>query len=57
MIAADTPVGSEGTNDIEPMMPCDISYPWIRGTTVVLDFDPGVVAGADLGPDGEGAAG
>jgi len=56
-IAADAPVGSEGADDIEPVMACGVTYPWTRGTTVVLDFDPGVVAWADLGPDGEGAAG
>jgi hypothetical protein len=39
------------------MTPYRVTYRWGRGTTVVLDFDPGVVAWADLGPDGESTAG
>src|SRR5215831_9943995 len=39
------------------MMSCGATYPWARGTTVVLDFNPGVVTWVDLGPDGEGPAG
>jgi hypothetical protein len=44
VIAADAPVVSERADDIEPMMPCGVTYAWARGTTVVLYFDPGIVA-------------
>src|SRR5215831_13343596 len=57
MIAADTPVGREGADNVEPMMPCGVIYPRAHGTTIVLDFDQGVVAWADLGSDDEGATG
>src|SRR5262249_10843157 len=55
--AVDAPIRSEGTDNIEPMMPCRVTYRWVGGATVVFDFDQGVVTWADLGPDGEGAAG
>jgi hypothetical protein len=34
-----------------------VTYSWARGTPTILHLNPGVITWADLGSDGEGAAG
>ncbi len=57
MITVDSPFVGYSANDIQAVMPGRIDHPLVPGATVVLDFDPGVVIWADVGADGEGAAG
>lgn len=56
VVAVDAPVTREGTNDVESVVPTAIIYGWAPRSAVVRDFDPDVVARADLGVEGEGAA-
>src|SRR5262249_23309648 len=56
VVAVDAPVGSDGTDDGETVMPRRVAprrRPW---TALVLDFDLGVIAWVDPGSDDKGAA-
>jgi hypothetical protein len=57
VVAIDAPVGGEGADDIEPVMSCRVTRLWSPWTAAVFDFNLGVIAWADSGSDGEGAAG
>ena len=54
-VALDAPVGSKSADYIEPVMSRRAARPRGPRTTVVLDFDMGMVAWRDSGADGEGA--
>src|SRR5579859_7655939 len=54
--AVDAPIGSEGTDDSEAVVPRRVAFPWRPRTPLVLHFDLDVIAWVDSGPDGEGAA-
>jgi hypothetical protein len=55
-VTVDAPLVGKGANDVQPMVPGRIDHPLVPGTSVVLDFDPGVEVRADRCPDGDGAA-
>jgi hypothetical protein len=57
LVAVDSPLIGDGTNDVQSMVPGRIDHSLVPGTAVVLDFDPNVMVLADCGPDSEGAAG
>src|SRR6202035_1385092 len=56
-VAVDGPVAGEGADDVEPVASAGIGRGLEPGAAVVFDLDPDVVAGMDLGADGEVAAG
>src|SRR5690348_17178543 len=56
-VAFGAPVSGQGADDVESMVSSRVRDGWCPWAAAVFDFDPGVVAWADLGPDGEGAAG
>jgi hypothetical protein len=57
VVSVDPPFVGDGTNDVQAMVAGWIDHSLVPRAAVVFDFDPGVKAGADCGPDGEGAAG
>src|SRR5215470_10106349 len=56
-VAFDAPFGGQCADDVESMVSGGVGGGWCPWAAVVFDFDAGVVVWADLGPDGEGAAG
>jgi hypothetical protein len=48
------PLVGDGANDVQSMVPCRIDHSLVPWAAVVFDFDSGVKARADCGPDSEG---
>src|SRR5258708_27261827 len=57
VVAVAAPRVGDGEDDVQAVVPGWAGHGLAPGAVVVLDFDPGVVAWADGGADGEGAAG
>src|SRR6266498_1739737 len=56
VVAFDVPVGSEGADDVESVVPGRVARSWGPGAAIVLDLDPGAMTWVNLGPDGKAAA-
>src|SRR5260370_14284747 len=57
VVGVAAPRVGDGADDVQAVVPGWAGHGLVPGAVVVLDFDPGVVAWADGGADGEGSAG
>src|SRR5262249_37317196 len=57
VVAVHAPLVGDGANDVQPVVPGRIDHSLVPRAAVVFDFDSGVKARADRGPDGEGTPG
>jgi len=57
VVSVDAPLVGDGANDIQSMVPGRIDHSLVPRAAVVFDFDSGVMARANCGPDSEGTPG
>src|SRR6516164_4276454 len=57
LISLDAPLVGEGANDVQSVVPGRIDHSLIPRAAVIFDFDSGVQARTDRGPDSEGTPG
>src|SRR5713101_4133422 len=57
VVSVDAPLVGDGANDIQSMVPGRIDHSLVPRAAVVFDFDSGMMARANCGPDSEGTLG